>query len=345
MGNNAVYIRADGNVQIGTGHIMRCLSIAHAVRAKGVGIVFVTADENMKPLLDEQGFPVICLNSTWSDLDGEIEQMEELIKRDSIKTLLVDSYFATAKYLSHLHQLTYVACMDDLHDFVRPCSTVINYNLYSIGLSYTADYPNDTTLLLGAKYTPLREEFQHISQRVIREQCRNVLVTTGGSDSLNIAGHIVRLAKQCSKTADLTYHVVAGRFNQHLDMLEELSEKYPGVVIHRNVQKMSELMLSCDLAISASGSTLYELSACGTPTICFAWADNQLPGVAAFGNGYMQSVGDIRTDFDGTLDQILDEVARLASCYEERQRQAKALQTLVDGNGAERIARALLKSC
>lgn len=336
-----LYIRADGNAKIGAGHIMRCLSIAQAAREQGNECTFITADEQMKPLLEEQGFSVICLNSVWNDLERETEQMEELIHKESIQTLLIDSYFATPKYLERLHRLTHVACMDDLHDFVRPCSTVINYNLYSTGLSYTNDYPEGVRLLLGAKYTPLRKEFQNLPQRVIREECGDVLVTTGGSDPLNIAGRLVERAKQRLETAALTYHIVAGRFNPHLAMLEELAQKYPGVVIHRNVQKMSERMLSCDLAISASGSTLYELSACGTPTICFAWADNQLGGVEAFGKGYMHSVGDIRVNFEKTLDEILDGVVQLATQPKERQRQASVLQTLVDGKGAARLAEKL----
>lgn len=338
-----LYIRADGNAEIGTGHVMRCLSIAHSVREMGGDCTFITADHNMAPLLEEHGFRQLCLDSEWNCLDREITRMEALIRQESIQTLLVDSYFATADYLARLHHLTHVACMDDLNDFVRPCSTLINYNLYADAADYGVRYPG-VRLLLSPRYAPLRREFQGLPRREVRPEAGEVLVTTGGSDPLNIAGQLVQRAKQLPETAGLTYHIIAGRFNRHLPMLTQLENEHPGVVIHRNVQRMSELMLSCDLAISAAGSTLYELCACGTPTICFAWADNQLPGAAAFGSGYMPSAGDFRAEPDRSIGQILSFVSTLRRDAAARQTQANALQSLVDGQGAARIAAALLKT-
>lgn len=332
-----LYIRADGNAEIGTGHVMRCLAIAKAARSMGQNCTFITADEEMIPLLSEQDFPSICLHSVWNDLDRETPQMEALIRERNISCLLVDSYFVTPDYLSRLHRLTHVAYMDDLNLFHYPCSTLINYQLYVEGWDYPEQYP-DTRLLLGPKYAPLREEFQNLPRRMVREQVRDVLITTGGSDPLNIAGQLVRRAKQMPEMAAVTYHIVAGRFNQHLTMLEQLAEVYPGVVIHRNVQKMSELMMACDIAVSAGGSTLYELAACGTPTVCFAMADNQLEGIAAFGRDHMISAGDAIPDQDGVIECILRQLEIVSGEYEARIEQSVRLRALVDGGGAGRIA-------
>ena len=337
MKHGTFYIRADGNPEIGTGHIMRCLAIARAARKMGRNCIFITADEAMVPLLTEQDFPFICLHSVWNDLDRETPQMEALIRERNIRCLLVDSYFVTPDYLERLHRLTHVAYMDDLNLFHYPCSTLINYQIYAEEWSYPERYP-DTRLLLGPKYAPLREEFQNLPRRTVREQVKDVLVTTGGSDPLNIAGQIVQRAKQTPEVADLTYHIVAGRFNQHLPMLEHLEQDHTGVVIHRNVQRMSELMLACDITVSAGGSTLHELAACGTPTICFAMADNQLEGIVAFGNGYMNNAGDIRVCRERIIQSILGQLVALQNDGAERVRQAKKLQSLVDGRGAQRIA-------
>lgn len=337
-----LYIRADGNPQIGVGHTMRCLSIAHALRLQGEESVFITADAKTKPLLEEQGFSVICLNSVWNDLERETEQMEALIKRESIRVLLIDSYFATEAYLKRLQYLTQVVCMDDLNDFVRPCSMLINYNLYATGWNYEDRYP-DTTLLLGPNYTPLRGEFQRMPKHTASTQVKNVLITTGGSDPFNVAGEFIQAAKGNPKTAALTYHVVAGQFNQHLSMLEGLANTHSGVILHRNVTQMSELMCACDLAISAAGSTLYELSASGTPTICFASADNQLPGLAAFGNSCMISVGDVRNRMDTVIVKMVNAVETLRENTLHRQKMADSMQTIVDGQGATRIADHLLR--
>lgn len=342
MSHCDLYIRVDGNAEIGTGHVMRCLAIAHAVRKAGGDCTFIVADEKMRPLIAGQGFSCIVLDSVWSDLDWETGKMERLIREKGIRSLLVDSYFVTPDYLQRLHQLTHVTYIDDLNQFVYPCSALINYNIYADKWDYPSRYP-DTQLLLGPRYAPLREEFQNLPRRTVREQVLDVLVTTGGSDPLNVAGSLVQRAKQTPKIAGLNYHIVAGRFNQHLPMLEELAQEHPGVFIHRNVQRMSELMLACDIAVSAGGSTLYELCACGTPTICFAWADNQLDGIAAFGEKYMISVGDVRMDGGSAIRKVTDAVVCLRRNWKMRESQAQLLSELSDGQGAMRLAHELIK--
>ena len=337
-----LYIRADGNAEIGTGHVMRCLSIACAARSEGIQCVFIVADKNMAPLLKEQGFRYICLNSVWNDLNRETEQMEQLICKERVRFLLVDSYFVAPEYLRRLHQLTHVVYIDDLNSFTYPWSTLINYNLHADQM-YASDQYTNTRLLLGPKYAPLREEFQDIPRRTIRSEVKEILVTTGGSDPLNIAGKLVEKAKQHPGPADVNFHIVAGRFNQHLPMLEQLAAEYPGVIIHRNVQRMSELMLTCDIAVSAGGSTLYELCACGIPTICFAWADNQLDNIASFGKNRMTSVGDLRPDMNKGIERIISAVMQLFPA-DIRQEQAAYLRRLVDGQGALRIAMTLFHS-
>lgn len=331
-----IYIRADGNAEIGTGHVMRCLSIACAARNKGISCMFIVADENMVSLLEKQGFRYICLNSVWNDLDRETDQMEVLIRRENIRLLLVDSYFVTPDYLSRLHQITHVAYMDDLNAFTYPCSTLINYNLYAQQL-YSSEQYSNTRLLVGPKYAPLREEFQNIPRRIVREHAKAVLVTTGGSDPMNIAGKIVRMAKECPDTSKLIFHIVAGRFNQNLAVLEQLETEYSGITIHSDVPHMSELMQACDIAVSAGGSTMYELCACGTPTVCYALADNQLNGVESF-QRYLFSAGDIRQDAEQQVRRILRYIVQLCSDRELRESQSSCMQGLVDGDGAGHIA-------
>ena len=336
-----LYIRADGNAQIGTGHIMRCLSIAHAVRELGHSCMFITADESMTALLENHGFQFICLDSIWNDLEQEIGQMEELIRQMEVHLLLVDSYYATENYLRRLHQLTHVAYMDDLNAFACPCPTIINYNVYAAQWNYQERYPH-RKLLLGPQYVPLRKEFCHIGRRNVEKEVHNVLISTGGSDPTNIAGRAVYAALQTKMFTDIVFHIVAGCFNQHLAMLQSLEQTYSNIKIHKNVQSMSELMLACDLAISAAGSTLYELCACGTPTVTYVLADNQIPGAAAFELAeVMLYAGDARTD-PGFIDSLLDKLSILSQDHLLRMKMSDKMQNLVDGNGAKRLALALL---
>jgi len=329
------YVRADGNPKIGTGHIMRCLSIAQAVRQQGGCCTFIVADCEMTQLLEQQNFPYICLHSAWNDLNQETAQMEQLIRQESIQTLLIDSYFVTPNYLCRLHGLTHVVYIDDLNEFVYPCSTLVNYSVYAAQQDYSSRYPN-TECLLGPQYVPLRSEFQDLPGRQLRREVRDVLVTTGGGDPLNIAGRFAESAVQMFPGVRL--HIVAGRFNQYRTQLEHLARKYLGIQIHYNVEHMSELMLSCDAAVSAGGSTLYELCACGVPAVMYALADNQLSGTEAFErSGMMLYAGDVR-DNEFFVEALCGKLAVLIRGYPLRRHMSEQMQQAVDGNGARRLA-------
>jgi len=335
-----LYIRADGNSEIGTGHIMRCLSIANAVKKRGGDVTFIVADTRMESMLSEQGFDYICLDSVWNDIEIEIESMMSLIKSYGIEMLLIDSYYATPKYLQKLKDLTYLMYIDDLNLFHYSCDMLINYNIYAHTFNYPKDYPN-TKLLLGCRYAPLREEFQNIKKREISTTAKSVLITAGGVDSLNAAGKIIEMAKETSELKDLKYHIIAGQLNPHIAHLTQLQHKYDCVTIHRNVRNMAHLMLECDIAVSAGGSTLYELCACGIPTVAFLLADNQRSAVEKFGNGYMLNAGDIRERPELVLTKILNGISELVFDLDLRYELSKKTQELIDGQGAMRIVNSL----
>ena len=102
-------------------------------------------------------------------------------------------------------------------------------------------------------------------------------------------------------------------------------------------------MLMCDLAVSAAGSTLYELCACGTPAVTYALADNQLPGADAFHRaGIMISLGDIRADMDNPIEKIMESIWVLSGDLSKRKEISRRMQGVIDGNGAKRIVEKLL---
>ena len=72
-----IYIRADANEYIGTGHIMRCLSIARAFVRRGEKVTFITADHRGDGLIQQNGFSSICLDSDWTNMNGELSKMME----------------------------------------------------------------------------------------------------------------------------------------------------------------------------------------------------------------------------------------------------------------------------
>ena len=107
---------------------------------------------------------------------------------------------------------------------------------------------------------------------------------------------------------------------------------------------MSELMCDCDIAVTAGGTTLYELCACGLPSICFSWADNQIQAVSVFTKmGLMIGAGDIRNDSDKCISAVVDGLKMYCGDHKMRVYCGERLKSLVDGLGVGRICEILKK--
>ncbi len=342
-----IYIRVDANEQIATGHVMRCLSIAEALIQKGEICTFITADNYSNELILSKGFHVECLYSKWNQLELEIEKLLQLIQKQKIEKLLIDSYYVTEKYMREIGKYTQIIYIDDLNLFSYPVDMLINYSHYYHKFIYESTYHNSKTkLLLGCKYVPLRKEFVQAQTQIANrrfEKIKNILITTGGTDSYNVIGKLLKeMAGNISyKEADL--HIVVGKFNQNCQELQELANQNSNVHLYYNIQKMSELMKGCDIAISAGGTTLFELCACGIPSICFALADNQLDAVEDFGNSkIMIYAGDFRDNVQKVLQNIIDGIESLSENYQLRKTYSEKMLELVDGLGAHRIVEEIL---
>jgi UDP-2,4-diacetamido-2,4,6-trideoxy-beta-L-altropyranose hydrolase len=337
-----LFIRADANSIIGSGHIMRCLSIANAAKKAGINCIFISADREAEDVVLSNGFSYICLDSSWNQLDNEIEKLKSLIKSLKIKKLLLDSYYVANNYLNALKEYTNLIYLDDLNKSVYPVDVLINYNIYAEKLDYKQYNLEKTKLLLGCRFVPLREEFQNRNHE-IKTDVTNILVTTGGSDIYNVAGNLVEYLNQNSLYHNINFHIVVGSFNRHIDKLNNLSNKYNNIVLHNNVTEMSKLMLECDLAVSAGGSTLYELCSCGIPAISFSLADNQLYGVTEFDKrNLIYYAGDVRRSLDSCIKKIEDRTNKLIKDNKLRRGLSNNMKAIVDGYGAERIIKKIM---
>lgn len=331
------YIRADANMSIASGHIMRCMAVAQEIKKLNRDVTFIIADDYPVQMLEERGFKYIILDVDWNDKVSEIDKLIALIKENNIERLLIDSYQVTPEYFKRISEYTRVTYIDDLNAFKYDVDKIINYCHFYKEFGYDKIYTDgDAKLYLGCDYIPLREEFCCIEDKIIEENIRNILITTGGADLFKTAKFIA--AKVAPKYEDIRFHIVMGSFFVDTDEYEKLAEQNKNICLHYNVSKMSELMKVCDAAISAGGTTLYELCACGTPTICFYVADNQKKGVNAMVNdGIMLGGCDVRegmenfgvsmeADMERTMDKNI------------RQMLSRKMKSLVDGRGARRIA-------
>lgn len=348
------WIRADGNEMTGAGHIMRCLTIG-AELVKLVSreeVMFLCADEGSGGLVRQQGFRALVLGTDYRDMASEMPVLDRVLRgsvtgsagetadprQDRRPVILVDSYYVTDEYLDGLRRFGTVALMDDMGKKKYPADTVINYNVTADPENYSRNYDGtDTKLLLGSAYVPIREQFLDRNYRV-RGQAKTVLITAGGGDSENIAGKL--LGELFDE--NLEFHLVAGRFNPHYETLKRMEDKYENIHLHCNVTDMAGLMAAADIAVTAGGSTIYELASLGVPLICFSCAENQEPlteyidahNIAGF-------AGAFHRDSEAAAERMGSLFRKLVSDEDLRRQYYCNEKKLVDGHGAERLAAAL----
>ncbi len=330
-----VIIRADANEIIGTGHVMRCLSIARTFADRGKEVKFVTADHKGDGLIHSKGFETVCLNSKYDVMNEE--NIVPVIMEYAPSLVLVDSYYATQDYMHTLSTLSRTAYLDDLNAEVWDVDYLINYNIFGTVIDYSGYNNSRVSLLLGPKFAPLRPEFVNAPKHIIKP-VTDVMVSAGGSDPEKITEKIMESI--CSKYMDICFHFIVGALNPRLDKIKSLVK--PNMNLHINEQNMSGLMHKCDIAISAAGSTLYELCACGTPTITYTLADNQLLAAEEFERqGLMINAGDCRKNVK-FIKNVANRLEKLIVSAEKRIGLSERMQSLVDGYGAERIIEGIL---
>ena len=333
-----IFIRTDTNQTIATGHLMRCISIAEAARFLGEAALFFLSDENGIELLKDRGFSYEILGTEWNHMEEELPVLLPLLQKHGVKRLLIDSYSVTPEYLQKLGKEAEVWYLDDLNAFHYPVQGLICYANYCEKYDYPENYP-DTELLLGTSYVPLRSEFCDLSHHAASDRIQKLLLLSGGADPENV---LERLLSGLNLSHYERVNVVCGRYYQKYEKLKESYASFQNVCIYQTVPTLLAMMQEADLAISAGGTTLYELCAAGTLTISYSMADNQLDNVKQFEkDGLMYYAGDARED--SFASGVLEGLRYYESLsLEERTEISRRLQSTVDGHGAKRIARHLI---
>lgn len=351
-----IWIRADANEKIGTGHMMRCISIARALKQCGQQVCFITADDNGAPILENGEQEYRILHSDYRNMEDELPELQRLISEDVPEFFLADSYFVTRRYLREIRRNVPVGILDDMARTDLPADLLINYNIFADASLYGMDAAVAVRegaagaeaacggYLLGTDYAPLRSEFEGIDYPV-REKAETVLITTGGSDQYNLAGRLLKKALADPHAGALRYLVISGAYNVHLQELKELEDAHENIRVCCNVSNMSQLMRESDIAVSAGGSTMYELSAVGVPVICFSFVENQERIVRGFVKKNLTCFGgDYLKQGEAMLDEVVGNINRLAADHHLRRSLSAGLRQVVDGRGAMRIAEKLCEA-
>ncbi len=351
-----VAFRTDASSQIGTGHVMRCLTLADALREQGAECQFVCREHegHLMGHIRSRGYELYALptpsenasftselaHARWLGVDWQTDadQARQALSGEVLDWLIVDHYALDHRWESALRSsCNHIMAIDDLADRQHDCDLLLDQNYGSSAERYHGLVPTDCTQCHGPEYALLKpvyaERRAQLPQRDGQVHC--VLIYFGGGAD---AAYLTRLAVQAFQAPELAYielDIVVGAAYAHQSSLEDLVVQRGKATIHRQLPDLADLLTRADLAIGAGGATTWERCCMGLPAIVMSIAENQRPACEALS-------ADQLIDYLGHVDQVTSELIRdrilsfvknsdlLCELGERGMR-------LVDGSGAYRI--------
>ncbi|MBI3816137.1 UDP-2,4-diacetamido-2,4,6-trideoxy-beta-L-altropyranose hydrolase [Candidatus Peregrinibacteria bacterium] len=334
-----VLFRTDASSSIGTGHVMRCLALAQALRDEGMQTFFLCAElpSALRKRLEDEDCDVRSLKVPpygREDCEATIAAADDV----HAEWIVVDGYHFDGTYQATLtHHGTRVLWIDDEgHAPPYTVELVLNQNAFASDALYVKRNPA-TTLLLGCRLVLLRREFRRWRtwRRQTREKASRILLTLGGADPENLTGKTLQSLNSIDHAVEIT--VVLGSSNPHRAAIEMLAaHSLHHVTVATNVSDMTALMTEADLAIAAGGTTSYELAFLQIPAMTFILAENQHRVAEALDvAGCSINLGDART-FD--FSSLHTRVQELLTDNGQRRTMAMNGRELVDGEGGDRVS-------
>lgn len=269
-----VLLRADASVSIGSGHIMRCLTLARALMKQGASCEFVCrpSEGDLIAWLGTEGIKVITLPANiTSEHDDAQSSLASITKHYQL--LVLDHYQLGQAYCQVLRsRCDMVLVIDDLANRQHDCDILLDQNLHpSANSRYESLVPAYCKLLLGPHYALLRDEFYQVNNKA---KSQHILVGFGGSDEQNLTQLAIQAIAQL-KLPQLTADIVIGANNPWRVMLQQQVARLPNVQLHVQSTEMATLMHRATLMLGAGGSTHWERCICGLPGLIVTVAENQ----------------------------------------------------------------------
>ncbi|MDG3065876.1 UDP-2,4-diacetamido-2,4,6-trideoxy-beta-L-altropyranose hydrolase [Thauera mechernichensis] len=309
-----VAFRADASLQIGTGHVMRCLTLADALAAHGADCQFICRahEGNLIEFIRGKGYvthalPIVLKASTSSTGPGQeaspadlahshwlgatqaqdAEACAPILVAHRPDWLIADHYALDARWeralAPHYRKLMVI---DDLADRPHACDLLLDQTFGRDAADYRPLVPADCRLLCGSQYALLRPEFAALRpyslQRRARPALHELLITMGGVDKDNATGQVLQALRTCPLPADCRITVVMGATAPWLEEVRTQAQDMPRPTrVLVGVNDMAQLMADSDLAIGAAGSTSWELCCLGVPNLLVCTAANQRTVIGA----------------------------------------------------------------
>jgi UDP-2,4-diacetamido-2,4,6-trideoxy-beta-L-altropyranose hydrolase len=355
-----IAFRTDASLLMGSGHVMRCLTLADALKAQGVDCHFISREHpgHLLDVIRQRGHALTALpagqlapamandpapqpaHAAWLGCDWptDARQTAAILANLQPDWLVVDHYALDQRWeealVPHYRQLLVI---DDLADRPHRCDLLLDQNLGRQPQDYAALVPAHCRLLIGPHFALLRPEFAalrpcSLQRRQAQPALRQLLITMGGIDQPNATGQVLQALKTCALPADCRITVVMGLTAPWLQNVCELAVQMPwptDVVV--NVNDMARRMADSDLAIGAAGSTSWERCCLGLPSILVILADNQIDSCAEL--GVVRAAAII-----GKLEYVEERLADLLSSFIEKPDSLRlfsdAASSICNGKGA-----------
>jgi len=267
-------------MDIGTGHVMRCLTLADELMERGADLSFVCrkAPGNLIQHIEDKGYRVYPLPPD-IDLSVDKDLTQKILQKQTelIDWLIIDHYEIDILWESYLRKyVKKIMVIDDLANRYHDCDILLDQNISVKGNRYNGFVPLHCLKLLGPEYALLMQEFAQarMSLKERAEEVKRILVTMGGVDHENQTAKVLKGIKMLGRN-DISVDVILGASNPNRSKIEEMISEMQNAKCFNNVKNMADFMVKADIAIGASGSTTWERCCLGLPSIVMVLADNQ----------------------------------------------------------------------
>lgn len=289
-----IIFRVDSGDHIGVGHVMRCLTLAHALKKK-FDITFICKDhKGQAGNLIQKDFKLELLsggvqrhlNPTEADnyvlwigepLEQDLKATNDFIKSHGCDFFIVDHYSIDSAYEEKI-KAPQIMAIDDLSNRNHFCDILLDQNITAKKENYLPLLKKEAKLLMGTQYALLREEFEILRQRVSPETfnrpTHKIVVFFGGADAEGLTLKMAKGLEDILKQYE--FHFILSEKHSDSVELKSLLSPHKNCYLHSLVSNFAEMMLSADLFIGAGGTTSWERASLGVASAIVAMADNQL---------------------------------------------------------------------
>ena len=365
MKNRLIFFRCDSSFDIGTGHVMRCLTLANSLKNLGARCRFICREfegnligyikrmgyevrvlpaisDSVKPTCDE-GLPYYYswLGCVWED---DAAQTINSIAEEMPDWLVVDHYAIDKSWEASVTPFCVnIFVIDDLADRAHQCEILLDQSPSRKKSEYKRLVPSDTRLLVGGDYALFRPEFDQARSASLRRRTTNslerILISLGGVDKNNMSSAVLSALGRLGDAASLQVSVVLGPSAPHLDEVERLSKTLPfETSILSDVRNMSAVMTDHDLAIGAAGTTSLEFCVLGLPSILLILAENQISNAQALAHAGAVDICPSDLPLDSNLQASLEKF----QCEETLRKYSRSASSAIRGGGVQLVVKEMM---